>query len=117
MNEQSLREKEEVLALLQGISHNPQLTQRELSLSLGISLGKTNYLLKELVKKGFIKVVRFSKSSQRLKRIKYMLTPKGLQEKARLVYDFLKRKEAEYNQFKKLWEELKNSDYKEKVVR
>ena len=47
--------KEEALYLIREVEENPALNQRFLSQRLNISLGKTNYLLKELIKKGFIK--------------------------------------------------------------
>jgi EPS-associated MarR family transcriptional regulator len=97
---------EEVLKIIKEVESSPTITQRYLSTKLGISLGKTNYLLRELIKKGWIKAKIFSHRKGKLKRLTYNLTKKGLEEKLRLTYRFLKRKEAEYNQIKKEWEEL-----------
>ena len=92
-------ETEEVLKLLLEIQDSPGLTQRELSSRLGVSLGKTNYLLKALIKKGLIKVENFKSSANKTNYI-YLLTPKGLDEKAKITYRFLKRKKQEYERLK-----------------
>ena len=59
-------EKEEVLALLLEVYENPQLTQREISSRINISLGKTNYLLNSLIDKGILKIKSFSKNEAKL---------------------------------------------------
>ena len=96
--------KEETLSIIKEIETNPAATQRVFSAKLGISLGKTNYLIKELIKKGFVKGESFSTHPERLKKISYLLTPKGFEEKMRLTYHFLKMKEAEYKLLKEEWE-------------
>lgn len=96
--------KEEALHIIREIEGNPSLNQRLLSQKLNISLGKTNYLLKELIKKGMIKITRFSKNPKKAKKLKYILTPKGIKEKAKLTYYFLQVKEAEYNRLKREYE-------------
>ena len=101
--------KEEVLNLIKEVETSPVTTQRHLSDRLGISLGKTNYLLKALIKKGSIKAKNFSRNPGKLGKVKYILTSKGMQEKMNLMYHFLKRKETEYNNIKREWEELKLS--------
>ena len=103
--------KEDVIFILWELSHSPCLTQRELSLKLNISLGKTNYLLKELSKKGIIKIKNFSRKSGKIKRAKYILTSKGLKEKAVLTHQFLTRKEREYNCVKEMWKEVRLEKY------
>ena len=92
--------KEEILHIIKEIEINPEATQRILSGKLGISLGKTNYLLRELIKKGLIKAKNFTNNPEKLKKIHYLLTEKGLEEKFRLLQHFLQRKEAEYNKLK-----------------
>lgn len=101
-------EKEETLFFLAELDKYPHLTQRELASKLNISLGKANYLIQELLKKGMIKVRFFSRKPNKLKRIKYILTKKGAQEKISLMYRFLKRKESEYSRIKQEWEKLNN---------
>jgi EPS-associated MarR family transcriptional regulator len=103
--------KEEILNIIKEIEFNPKATQRTISGKLGISLGKTNYLLKELIKKGFIKVRNFSNNPGKLKKIRYSLTEDGIKERLGLTYHFLKRKEQEYSLMKNEWEHLtSNSD-------
>ena len=96
--------KEETLDAIKEIEGNPSLNQRLLSEKLNISLGKANYMLKELAKKGMVKIVSFSKSSKKSKKLRYILTPKGIQEKMKLTYYFLQVKEAQYNRLKKEYE-------------
>lgn len=98
--------KEEVLNIIKHVESDPTVSQRILSNRLNISLGKTNYLLKELIKKGFIKAHDFSRNSGKLRKLNYLLTKEGLEEKFRLSYYFLKTKESEYNIMKKEWERL-----------
>lgn len=96
--------REEALFIIKEIETNPAATQRVVSQKLGISLGKTNYLLKELIKKGLIKGESFSANPGKIKKLSYMLTPKGFEEKIRLTYHFLKKKETEYKLLKEEWE-------------
>jgi EPS-associated MarR family transcriptional regulator len=90
-------ESEEVLKLLREIEQTSETTQRELSSSLGISLGKVNFLLKALIHRGHIKVDNFKKSNNKSAYL-YYLTPKGAEEKARISYRFLWRKIKEYEE-------------------
>jgi len=99
-------EKEEVLALLSEIDKNPHITQREISSHINISLGKTNYLLNSLADRGVLKIKNFSRNGGKFKKVRYILTPKGMQEKLRITYHFLKKKEEEYNTLKKQWDQL-----------
>ena len=71
------------LALLNSIAEDEHLTQRTLSSKLGIALGLTNIYLKRFVHKGYMKCV-----SVQPNRLSYLLTPKGIAEKARLTYEF-----------------------------
>ena len=98
--------REELFAIIAEIEQNPAITQRLIAEKLGISLGKTNYLLKALINKGLIKAKSFSANPRKLERIHYILTKKGLEEKMRLMYHFLKKKEAEYNRLKEEWGKL-----------
>ena len=86
-----------VLHLLQ---EEPNLTQRELAEKLGISLGGVNYCLKSLIDIGHIKAGNFKKNPDKSIYL-YLLTPKGMTEKAQLTAGFLKRKMAEYHALKK----------------
>jgi len=104
MPEQNL--KEDILNTLRLLSADESLSQRDISGHLGVSLGKTNYLLKSLAEKGFLKIRNFTSRNQKIKKVKYLLTKQGLEEKVNLTYHFLKRKESEYNRIKKEWEQL-----------
>jgi EPS-associated MarR family transcriptional regulator len=98
--------REEVLRIIGHLEDDPSATQRTLSNRLDISLGKTNYLLKELIKKGFVKAQNFSHNSGKIQKVNYLLTKEGFEERLRLTSYFLKAKEDEYNRMKLEWERL-----------
>jgi len=75
----------------------PHTTQRQLANEMDVSLGKVNYCLKKLVEKGLIKLHNFQNSRQKSAYL-YLLTPKGIEEKSRLTFSFLKQKTEEYEQ-------------------
>ena len=78
------------------LEQKPDLTQRQLSEALGVSLGKTNYVLKSLIDVGWIKLDNFQKSDKKWG-YAYLLTPMGIAEKAAITLRFLKRKQQEHN--------------------
>ena len=78
------------------LEQQPDLTQRQLSEALGVSLGKTNYVLKSLIDVGWVKLDNFQKSDNKWG-YAYLLTPTGVAEKAKITLRFLKRKKQEYN--------------------
>ena len=90
MNKRDIR-----LDLLRRLESNPEYTQRELSQEMGVSLGKVNYCMKKLTEKGFLKLTNFSHSSNKMV-YTYLLTPQGIEQKARLTTSFLKRKIEEF---------------------
>lgn len=92
----------EILRLLE---KNPGVSQRELARLTGVSLGKINYLVKALLEKGLIKAGNFKRNPDKLYYM-YLLTPQGLEEKARLTLSFLKRKTREYESLKQEIENL-----------
>lgn len=77
------------------LQENPDLTQRELAEQLGVSVGGLNYCLKALVEKGLVKMQNFTHSKNKFGYV-YVLTTRGLAEKASLTSRFLKRKMEEY---------------------
>lgn len=91
--------------LLKILEKNPNLTQRQMAEKMGLSLGKFNYCLKELAKKGIVKIERFTTSDHKAAYM-YLLTPRGIEEKTRITANFLKRKMAEYEQLKQEIREL-----------
>ena len=98
--------KEENLKILRSLHNNPNFSQRDHAELLGVSLGKINYLLKALSKKGMVKANNFSKSKNKLNYI-YILTPRGIKQKLNLTLKFMKIKIKEYDELKKEME-IKN---------
>lgn len=94
------------LDLLRKLESNPEYTQRDLSKEMGVSLGKVNYCIRKLSEKGLIKLTNFKQNPKKMGYI-YLLTPKGIDEKSRLTFSFLKRKIVEYEILKKEINELK----------
>jgi EPS-associated MarR family transcriptional regulator len=105
MPEQKLKE-ENLYNIIREIEHFPYITQRALSTKLGISLGKTNYLLKELIRKGLVEAKSFSEPDGENRKAKYVITDKGLSEKIHMTRLFLERKKAEYETFRKEYRNL-----------
>lgn len=81
--------------LLHLLEQEPQLSQRELAKRLGISLGKVNYCIRALAEKGWVKAGNFYRNPNKRAYL-YILTPRGMKEKAALTLRFLRRKEAEH---------------------
>ena len=88
------------LKILRKIEKIDKINQRSLSKTLGMSLGKINYCLKELKKRGFIKITNFEKSKNKINYI-YLLTPKGIEHKTKEILNFMKIKMNEYEDLKK----------------
>lgn len=86
-------------AILKALEENPNLSQRELAQTLGLSLGKANYCLQELIKKGQVKVENFRRQDNKLA-YAYILTPAGLAAKVKVTRRFLARKLVEYETLK-----------------
>ena len=83
------RHAERHLEILSAIEEGVPLTQRALAQRLGVALGLANLYVKRLTGKGFIKVKEFSSKPSARKRLRYVLTPKGAAEKARLTYEYM----------------------------
>lgn len=81
--------------LLKLLDANPRLSQRDVARELDISLGKVNYCLNALVRKGWIKASRFTNSRNKAAYM-YLLTPRGMDAKIRLTFEFLRIKLREY---------------------
>ena len=103
------------LDLLRKLEANPEYTQRELSQEMGVSLGKINYCMKKLTQKGWVKLTNFSHNPNKVGYI-YLLTPKGIEQKARLTVAFLKIKMAEYEMLKEEISKLKQDAEKLKSL-
>ncbi|MFZ5503521.1 MAG: MarR family EPS-associated transcriptional regulator [Pseudomonadota bacterium] len=85
--------------LLKMLEDDPGLSQRDLAKRLGISLGKVNFCLNALIEKGSLKVSNFRNSNNKLA-YAYLLTPHGVEEKAKITVRFLKHKVQEYERLR-----------------
>jgi EPS-associated MarR family transcriptional regulator len=92
--------------LMRLIETNPEISQRELAEVMGVSLGKVNYCLNALIGKGWVKAHNFRKSDNKLA-YAYLLTPRGVQQKAEITVRFLQRKVNEYELLRREIDELK----------
>jgi EPS-associated MarR family transcriptional regulator len=95
------------LAVLRLLAERPDITQREMSKALGLSLGKTHYVLHALLDKGLVKARNFTRSDRK-SAYAYVLTPRGIVEKVRLTKAFLARKEAEFDLLRRTIATLKD---------
>lgn len=91
----TLKPTETYLRVMRLLEARPDITQRELSTELHVSLGKVNYCLKSMVDKGWVKIENFRQSEGKV-RYAYLLTPRGVNAKTTLTALFLKRKVQEY---------------------
>ena len=101
-----MSKKQNQFQILKSLEQDSCSTQRQLSNNLGVSLGKVNYCIKSLIEKGFIKVNNFRNSNNKTQ-YSYLLTPKGIEEKAKLTLDFIRIKPQEYDTLKQEIESLK----------
>ena len=86
--------------ILKILENNPGASQRDIARELGVSLGRVNFCLQALVEKGLVKANNFRNSTTRQTYL-YLLTPKGMQEKAKVTVRFLKVKLDEYETLKR----------------
>ena len=93
--------------LLKLLEENPEMSQRQIAAALGVSLGKVNFCLRALIEIGSVKIANFSHSPNK-KAYVYLLTPKGIEEKAKVTLRFLAKKQNEYEELKREINELKN---------
>ena len=102
MKKNNLSQDENVdeLNILREIEKSPNISQRDLASELGVSLGKVNYCLKALQKKGLIKFNNFRKSKNKIKYL-YFITPEGMSLKTKLTINFMKKKMQEYDELRK----------------
>ncbi|MBK7056511.1 MAG: MarR family EPS-associated transcriptional regulator [Leptospiraceae bacterium] len=91
--------------IFKALEENPEVSQRELASLLGVSLGKTNFCLQALMEKGWIKVQNFKNNKNKLA-YTYLLTPSGIEEKAKLTVQYLRIKMQEYEVLRREIHEL-----------
>ena len=96
-----MKKEQDQFEVLRKIEKVNKSSQRELAEELGFSLGKLNYCLKALQKKGFVKLKNFQKQPNKIKYFKYVITPKGISERTKLTVNFMRRKMKEYDELKK----------------
>ncbi|WP_072755156.1 MarR family EPS-associated transcriptional regulator [Thermomonas hydrothermalis] len=87
------------IEILRRLADSPEVSQRELARQTGVSLGKLNYVLRALIDKGWVKIGNFSRNPDKLA-YAYLLTPRGIEAKARLTRQFLARKMQEYDRLR-----------------
>ena len=106
---------QEEFEILREISKNPKSSQRKIAGMLNISVGKINYCLKALRKKGLIKLKNFAKNPKKTNYL-YILTAKGISEKTKITINFMKKSMQEYDELKnELKNELKKDLNKKKI--
>ena len=93
MNIKKKYDTEDEFNLMRQLNRSPKSSQRELADNLGFSLGKLNYCLKALQKKGLVKINNFRNNKNKVNYI-YLLTPKGISKKTKLTINFMKKKNA-----------------------
>ncbi len=93
------------ITILRRLADTPDVNQRELALHAGVSLGRLNYALRALVDKGWVKVGNFGRNPHKLG-YAYLLTPRGIEAKAKLTKRFLARKMGEYDALRQEIERL-----------
>ena len=94
--------------VFQIINENPQLTTREIAKKIGISNGSAYYLLISLIDMGFVRILNFVGSSDKIK-YSYLLTPKGIREKSLISIRFLERKKKEFEMLKEEIDSIEKS--------
>jgi len=94
------------LKILKHIESNPHISQRQLGQQLGVSVGKINYCVQALIRKGWVKAGNFKRNDRKMSYL-YLLTPAGIEEKTRLTASFLKRKITEHEKITQEIEQLK----------
>ena len=95
-----MRDDPDQLDVLRAINKKTNVTQREMANDLGFSLGKLNYVIKALKKKGHIKVKNFKNNKNKVNYL-YILTPQGISQKTKLTLNFMQLKMKEYDELKK----------------
>jgi len=96
-----MSDEKDQFEVLRKIERIPESSQRKLAQELGFSLGKLNYCLKALQKKGLVKLQNFQKKTNKISYLKYVITPKGISKRTKLTIDFMKRKIKEYDELSK----------------
>jgi EPS-associated MarR family transcriptional regulator len=86
--------------IVTAIEENPEISQRQLAKKMGISLGKTNFLINALLEKGLVKAERFCNSENKFKKVMYVLTQEAISFRLELTKEYLEKKRLEYEALK-----------------
>jgi EPS-associated MarR family transcriptional regulator len=100
--------------LMRVLYENPEMSQREIAHELGVSLGKVNFCLQALIKKGFVKMKNFSANKNKAAYM-YVLTPHGIEQRANLTVRFLKAKTEEYEALRLEIEQMRHEVERQRV--
>jgi len=92
--------------LLKLLAEEPQISQRDVAARLGVSVGKANYCMSALIEKGLVKINNFRRANNKLA-YAYLLTPRGIEEKALVTVSFLQNKIREYGELQQEIEALR----------
>ena len=103
--------KQDILNILRQVSKDSNISQRNMAKKLNMSIGKLNYCLKELQKKGLVKIKNFKTHPNKIG-YAYLLTPKGILEKTKITINFMKRKMEEYEELREELEKSKKNKKK-----
>jgi EPS-associated MarR family transcriptional regulator len=103
--------KQDILNILRQVSKDSNISQRNMAKKLNMSIGKLNYCLKELQKKGLVKIKNFKTHPNKIG-YAYLLTPKGILEKTKITINFMKRKMEEYEELREELEKSKKNQKK-----
>lgn len=95
-----MKKSKDELDVLRKIAKDREYSQRTMAKDLGFSLGKLNYCLNALKKKGLVKIVNFKNNPKKTNYL-YIITPRGIKEKANLTVKFMERIMKEYDELKK----------------
>ena len=95
-----MKNEQDHFEVLRRIQKTPESSQRELAEVLGFSLGKLNYCLKSLQKKGLVKLKNFQKKANKINYLRYVITSRGISERTKLTINFMKRKMKEFDELK-----------------
>jgi len=111
MDRRKTSETERDLRILEYIEREPDITQAGLATRLGVAVGSVNWYLKRMVAKGYVKVKRM-----RRKRLRYLITPQGMAEEARLAYQYMQASLHVYREVraeaKRLLEQVQAARYR-----
>tara|TARA_X000001036_G_C20408968_1_gene696151 strand:+ start:386 stop:700 length:315 start_codon:yes stop_codon:yes gene_type:complete len=96
-----MKNNEDHFKVLRKINDDPNISQRKMAEDLGFSLGKLNYCLKALQKKGFVKLQNFGNKKNKIKYFQHVITSRGISHRLNLTLYFMKKKMKEYDELKK----------------